>query len=147
MRRVRQKKIVVARKDIVDAGPAGMNEQSRGDAAARRHAAKNETLLDVIRIAIPRGNPGGLLRRVVDQPAHLLRVQICRAPGSSGGAENSANAVRALVSFKYSEPQGDANSRSDVIAEPDGPWIGTAHRSTAVTAASPTAASARRTIL
>ena len=48
---------VGAREDVVDAGAAGLNQQRRRHAVARGHAAEVERLLDVIDVALPRGQP------------------------------------------------------------------------------------------
>src|SRR5258708_10220162 len=64
LRRIGQEKIVGTGENAIDAGPARLNEQGRGDAAARGHAGVNESLLDVLRLALPRADAGGLLRRV-----------------------------------------------------------------------------------
>jgi hypothetical protein len=58
----------------------------------------------------------GLLRGIVEQPPHLLRVETCRAAGCRGGAEDSANTVRALVTFKHAGTQGGEDAGSDVVA-------------------------------
>ena len=49
--RVREQEVVVAREDVVDAVPPGVDQEGRRHATACRHAAKGERLLDVIGVA------------------------------------------------------------------------------------------------
>ena len=62
---------------------------------------------------------GRLLGRVIQKPAHLLRVQARRAPGGSGRSECARDAVRALVALIHSDAtahhHGDA--RPDVVTQ------------------------------
>src|SRR6195256_6717739 len=94
-----QEKIVSAGEDVVYAGPARLNQQGRGDSVARRSSGKHETFLDMIGIALPSRDAGSFLRGVVEQPAHLLGVQISRAAGSGSSAEISGDAMGGPVSF------------------------------------------------
>ena len=73
-------------------------------------------------IALPGGNPGRLLRAVVEQPAHLPARQTSGTPGGRRGAEIVGEVVRAPVSLhlKRKSAQRHRHSRSDVVAEGDG---------------------------
>ena len=93
----RQQEIVGAGHDVVDAGAADLDQQRGGDAVARGETGEDQRLLDVIGVALPRGDAGGLLRGVIQNPAHLLRIQARDAPGRSRGAEVAGDAVRAAV--------------------------------------------------
>ena len=66
-----------------------LDEQGRGDAITRRHAAEHERLLDVVDIALPRRYARGLLRGVVEQPSHLLGVESDGAAGGGGRTESA----------------------------------------------------------
>src|SRR5262249_60604385 len=89
VRRVRQKKVVGPREDVVDAGPARAHQQGRRHTAARRHAAEDEGLLDVIAVALPRGDARGLLRGIIEEPAHALGVERGGATRGGGRAEGA----------------------------------------------------------
>ncbi len=67
------------------------------DAVARGQTGEYQRFLDVIGVALPRGDAGGLLRGVVQDPAHLLRIQTGDAPGGRRGAEIAGDAVRAVM--------------------------------------------------
>src|SRR5215471_13804923 len=105
MRLVRLEEVVGSRENVIYTGPAGVNQQCRRDSTARRHAAEDKALLDVLAIPIPGGNPGGLLGGVIDQPSHLLRVQPGGARSGCGSAEDSSDTVRALMCLEYSRTQ------------------------------------------
>ena len=64
MRVVSLKKVILPREDVFDTGPSGLHDQGRSDAAARRHAAKVECFLDVLGVAIPCTEAGGLMSGV-----------------------------------------------------------------------------------
>ncbi len=70
---------------------------AESDSTARRHSGVHETFLDVLGVALPGGDARGFLRRVVQYPAHLLRIEIGRAGRRRGRTENSHDAVRASV--------------------------------------------------
>ena len=99
-----------------------MNEQCGGDPVARGYSGEDERLLDVLRVALPGGDSRGLLRGIIEQPAHLMGIQSSRASGGRGRAEIFRDAVGAAVGRHLirhcAESHGDA--RSDVIAERDG---------------------------
>ena len=80
--------------DVVDAVPARLHEQRRGDAVARRHAGEDECLLDMVGVAPPGDDARGLLRGVVEHPAHLARVETGGAGRGSRGAKGPGDAVR-----------------------------------------------------
>jgi hypothetical protein len=122
LRRIGHEKIVSARQNVVHSRPARLHEQRRGDAAARRHPAVNESFLNVLRIALPRGDAGGLLRRIVEHPAHSLRVQARRARGGRRCPENSGEAVRAPVflALNAGAAHGQHEARSNIVAERHG---------------------------
>src|SRR5260370_11823947 len=94
------KEIIFPGKNIVDAGPSGLNEQRGGDAAARRHAAKMECFLNMFRVSVPCPETGGLMRGVAEHPAHLLSVQARGATGGGGRAKKRRNAVGAPVALR-----------------------------------------------
>jgi thiamine biosynthesis lipoprotein len=73
--------VVGAGEDVVHAGAARLDQERRRHAVARGHAAEVERLLDVIDVALPRGEARGLLRGVGEQPPHLLRAQAGGAAG------------------------------------------------------------------
>src|SRR5467141_1998550 len=114
-----QEKIVSAGEDIVHAGPARLNQQGCGDSVARRSSGKHEAFLDVIGIALPSGDSGSFLRGVVEQPAHLLGVQISRAAGSGSSAEISGDAMGGPVSFDsiFLATQSHGYARPDVVSQ------------------------------
>jgi hypothetical protein len=60
------------------------------------------------------------LSRVINQPAHLLRVQAGGASSGRGRTENARNAVRGLMTVSEAGPQRDQHARADVVAERDG---------------------------
>ena len=66
--------------------------------------------------------PERLLRRVVEQPAHLLGAQTGRASRSRGRAEIPGECVRADVCrrLKCSGAHGHGDARADVVAERHG---------------------------
>ena len=66
-----------------------------GHAVARGHAGEHEGLLDVVGVALPGDDARGLLRGVVEQPAHLLRIEARGAGGRRRGAEHAGDAVGA----------------------------------------------------
>src|ERR1700730_11886493 len=61
MRVVGLKEIIFPREDVFDTGPPRLYDQGRGDTAARRHPAKVECFLDVLGIAVPGTEAGGLV--------------------------------------------------------------------------------------
>src|SRR5260221_895575 len=62
---------------------------------ARRAATKPETFPDVVGFARPRGNAcSRLLRRVIEQPAHLLGIQTHGTAGGGCRAEGSHQNMR-----------------------------------------------------
>jgi hypothetical protein len=122
MRSIGQQEIVVSRHDVVDPIPAGLNQQRGGDPAARRHAAEDEALLDVVGIAIPRSDARGLLRGVIQQPPHLLGVELGGTPRRRGSAECAGDTMRALVSFRDARTKSDQDARANVVAEGNGAY-------------------------
>src|SRR6267378_2646365 len=119
MRVVSLKEIILPGEDIFDTGPSGLNDQGRGDTAARRHAAKVECFLDVLGVAVPCTKAGGLMGGVAQQESHLRSVQARRAPGGRGRAEEWRDAVCAPVTLrlKLLPTQGHCEPRSDVVAK------------------------------
>ena len=97
--RIHAKEVVVARKHIVHAIPPRADEQRRGDAVSRRHASEDEGLLDVVRVPAPDGVSRRLLRRVVEQPAHLLWGQSRYTSGRGCRAERARKRVRAAAAL------------------------------------------------
>ena len=120
--RVRQEIVVDARKNVVEPVKSGMNDQRGGDPIARRHARKNESFFYMLGIPGPCAEAGRLLRRVIEQPAHLLRVQIRRAARRGRRAKYAGNGVRALVAVvpEVDRAKTDGHARPDVVAERDG---------------------------
>src|SRR4029434_5428173 len=93
LRCIRLKEVICARENIVHAIPTRSYEQCRGNAASGRHPAKYECLFDVIRVAPPGGNARGLLRGVVECPAHFACVETGGARRGSRGAEGPGDTV------------------------------------------------------
>ena len=122
MGKLARRKLSAPEKASSDAGPAGLHQQRGGDAVARRHASEHESLLEMLGVALPESDAGGLLRGIVEQPAHLLGVQIGRAAGRSGCAEAFGEAVRVAVRCVHEvlAAKRHGNARADVIAESDG---------------------------
>ena len=111
--------VISPREDVVHACAADLDQQGSGHAIARRHSGEYEGFLDVIGVALPGRDAGRLLGRVIQQPAHLLCVQSCRATGGRGRSECARDAVRALVALIHSDAtahhHGDA--RPDVVTQ------------------------------
>src|SRR5467141_5082738 len=119
MRVVSLKKTILPREDIFDTRPSRLNDQGRGDTAARRHAAKVECFLDVLGVPVPRTKAGGLMSGIAQEKSHLGSVQARRAPGGRCRAEHWRDAMRAPVTlrFKLLPAQGHCEPRSDVVAK------------------------------
>src|SRR5229473_4985249 len=119
MRVISLKKIILPREDIFDTRPSRLNDQGRGDTAARRHAAKVECFLDVLGVAVPRTKAGGLMSGVAQEKSHLRSVQARRAPGGRRRTEEWRYAVRAPMTlrFKLLPTQRHCEPRSDVVAK------------------------------
>ena len=98
-----------------------LHEQRRRHPAGRRFAAEDEGLLHVVRVASPGADPGGLLRRVVEQVAHLPLTEARGAAGRRRGAEDLRGAVRAAVGERLVGRPAHAHrhARADVVAERD----------------------------
>src|SRR5215467_10124206 len=114
--------IVFPREDVIHAGPACLCEQRGSDSAARGHAPEMKRFLNVLGVAIPCAEPGGLMRGIAQHPAHLLGVQACSATGRGGRAEERRNAVGAPMTFCL-EPltaQGHCEAGTDVVPERHG---------------------------
>src|SRR5262249_57197107 len=62
-------------------------------AVAGGHTAEDESLLDVVGVAPPSDNARGLLRGIIQRPAHLARVETGSASRSSRGAECPGDAM------------------------------------------------------
>src|SRR5258708_38726994 len=122
MRIIGREEIIFPRKNVIDAGPSGLNQQRGGDAAARRHATEVECFLNMFSVSIPCPETGGLMRSVAEHPAHLLSVQARGATGGGGRAKKRRNAVGAPVAFglKTLTAQRNCETRPDIVAESDG---------------------------
>src|ERR1700731_2381873 len=99
-----------------------MNYHGARDSIARWRARKVEGLLNMVRITIPQGEAGGLLGRIVEQPAHLLGVQTRPAASGGRGTERCGDTVgtpvaRVLIGLGA---QGHRNPRPDVVAQGHG---------------------------
>jgi hypothetical protein len=68
-----------------------------GDAVARRHAAEVEGFLDVFSVARPTRQARGLLRRIRQQPTHLIGVQPGERTGCRRRAKRTAIAMRRMA--------------------------------------------------
>ena len=101
--------------------PPAWTSKCRGDAVARGHAAEVEGFFDVIGVALPGGDSGGLLRGVGKQPAHLLGVEAGGASGGGGRAEGAGDGMRAAMGVDHvlQLAQRDGDARADVVAERD----------------------------
>ncbi len=99
-----------------------MNEERGGDSITRGHATEDKCFLHVLGVALPKRDAGGLLRGIVEQPAHLLRVQIRRAAGSGGRAEAFREAMSVAMRFVHEllPAQGHRDARANVVPERDG---------------------------
>ena len=64
MRVVCLKEIISSRKNVLNPGPSGLDDQGRCDPATRRHPAKVECLLDVVGVAVPCAKAGRLMGRI-----------------------------------------------------------------------------------
>ncbi len=117
-----KKEIIGARKGVADARPAGLNQQRGRDAVACRHASEHEGFLEMRGVALPESDAGGLLRGIVEQPAHLLGVQIGRATSRGGGAEAFGEAVGVAMRFVHEvlTAKRHGNAGADVITQSDG---------------------------
>ena len=96
---VGSKEIIFSGEDVVDTGPARLHEQRGRDSAARRHATKMKSLLNMFGVAIPRSQAGGLMRGIAQHPPHLLSVQARCATRGRGRAKERRNAVGAPVAL------------------------------------------------
>src|SRR6267142_7267821 len=116
------KEIIFPGKNIVDAGPSGLNQQRGGDAAARRHAAEVERFLNMFSVSVPCPETGGLMRGVAEHPSHLLSVQARGATGGGCCAKKRRNAVGAPVAFglKTLTAEGNRETRPDIVTKSDG---------------------------
>ncbi len=101
MRVVSFEEIIFSRENVLNAGPSGLHDQSGSNAAARRHAAKVESLLDVIGVTIPCAKARGLMSRISEEKSHLRHVQIGRAAGGRCRTEKWGDAVRAPVTLRF----------------------------------------------
>ena len=85
--------------------------------------ANTKRLLDVVGVALPGGDSRGLLRGIVEQPAHLLGVQTGRATGRRGGAEVAGQMLCVLMWVADLESQAAPSvivtRGADVVAERD----------------------------
>src|SRR6267154_2646506 len=97
MRIIGGEEIIFPRKNVVNAGPSGLNQQRGGDAAARRHAAEVERFLNMFSVSVPCPETGGLMRGVAEHPSHLLSVQARGTTGGGGRAKKRRNTVGAPV--------------------------------------------------
>src|SRR3984893_14886443 len=111
--------IVSAGKNVVDAVKSRMYHQCGGDPAARRHACEHECCLDVFGVAVPCSDARRLLSRIIEQPAHLLCVQVCGAARCGCRAKNARNGMGALMAVipKFERAEADGHAWPDVVAE------------------------------
>ena len=110
--------IVGAGENVVSAGPAGMNDQGRVDAVARAHPAKDKCLLDVFGITTPGAYSGTrLLGGVIEQPAHLLRIET----GRTSGRRSRAHCANKRMCLFHPRADGSHGPHGNVVAERDGP--------------------------
>ena len=83
---------------------------------------EDQRFFDVLGVALPRRDSGSLLRGVIENEAHLTRVEAGRASSRRGGTEIFGDAVRAAVRFhlilQRAERRGDA--RAHVVAKRHG---------------------------
>src|SRR5260370_1407015 len=122
MRVVSLEEIIFPRENVFNTGPSGLDDQGRRDAAARRHSAKVECLLNVLGVAVPCAKAGGLVGAIAQEKSHLRYVQARCAAGGRGRAEKRGDAVRAPVTlrFKLLSPERHRETRSDVVAQRHG---------------------------
>src|SRR5262249_60575210 len=99
---------------------ARVHQQCGRDAAARRHAGKDESFLDVLEVAWKRLDARALLRTVGERPAHLPLVETGDTRSSRSRSEHTPDAVTELVAVRHPELNRRHNSRPDVVPEYDG---------------------------
>ncbi len=105
---------------LLDAGHAGFDHQSAGDAVARAHAAEVERLLDVFKIAVPVGTARCLLHGIGEQISHLQRIEAQQRGGRGGRAEIDADGMgRVDGGVRRRIAERHVETRADVIAERD----------------------------
>ena len=113
---------VLALESVFLAGHATLDEERGGDARAGAVAAEHERLLDVLRVAGPRRDAGGLLGGVGEGIADALRVESheCRRGGCR--AEHGADGVGgvAVPATGVDAAHEPRDARADVVAESDG---------------------------
>ncbi len=115
---VRLYKIVGPGENVVDACPAGVNHECCMDAVTRSHGAEKKTFFDMVRVASPGTDAGaGLLRGIIQQPAHLLGIQTGGATGSGGRAHGSHQ----VVCFLHSRTDRLHGPHRDVISQRHSP--------------------------
>src|SRR6202011_4329867 len=115
--------IIRTRKNIIHPAPARTNQGGGHHRARGGLPPKEERLLHVFAIARPGADPGGLLRGVVEQQAHLFGTETRGTTGGGARSEGRGGAVCAAVSGGLvggtAHAHGDAGA--DVMAERDSP--------------------------
>jgi hypothetical protein len=82
--------------------------------------AEVECLLDMLAVALPIGDAGGLLRREREGVAHLARIEPQHRGCGGGGAERRRQAVGAVAfGVERAEAEREDRPRADVVAERD----------------------------
>src|SRR5258708_15090352 len=92
-----KEEVICARKYIVDAGCAILDQDGDRDGVTCRHAPEDKGLLNVLGITLPCRNARGLLCGVVQQIAHLLRTEIGGTTCCGRGPEVARDAMRTTV--------------------------------------------------
>ena len=120
-RRERVKEIALARKNVLDPGPAVRHHQRGLRAVVRRHAAHRIRFFDVLGIAEHGVHARGLLARVRKHEAYLARIEIQQSAGGGRGAEQLSGrrgvVSRAQIRHGFQRQQ---RARANVVAENDG---------------------------
>src|SRR5579864_6583714 len=113
------KKIIGSGEDVGNPRAAQLNQKRGGNTIPRRHAGEDKRFFDVLCVALPGRKARGLLRRVVQEPSHLLRIETCRAARCGRRTEGTGEAVDGLVGFivKQLSAEYRAHPARDVIAE------------------------------
>ena len=113
---------VLALEGVLLAGHAGSDEERGGDAGACAVPAEHERLLDVLGVAGPGGDAGGLLSGVGEGVAHALGVESHERGRGGGRAEHGADGVGgvAVHAAGVDAAHEARDARADVVAEGHG---------------------------
>ena len=118
---VGDEEVALAGEDVLHPGEAGGDHGRGGDPVAGRHAAEIERLLDVLGVARPGRDAGGLLRGERQQVAHLSGLEAGEGAGRGGSTEHGPEAVgRMPILAELVRVEGEGEARADIVAQCDG---------------------------